>query len=269
MQPAEGGGGARTARRWAPVVVAGVVLVAVLLAVVLSSASGDSGDDDAGAPPATGGSSPPPVDGVVTFSRAAEEGIEVDWTSTCDTERGRWAMPSNYAAECVGPFDGDNGGATSAGITEDTIRVVVYEAAADAFVDAILKVIRGDDTTEDARATWAGFVELFEAYYETYGRDVELTFFQATGLSADEVAARSDAETIVAEHDPFAVIGGPFLTEAFSDELAARGVVHISAGASYASDYYAEQAPYLWSVLMTPDQAQIHLAEYIGKRLAG
>ena len=138
MQPSGSAGGGRTARRWAPVVVVAAIVVAVLAAVLFSSGGGDADDGATGAPPPSEGSAAEPVEGVVTFSRATSEGIEVDWPDTCDTERGRWAMPSNYAAECVAPFDGDNGGATSAGVTGDTIRGVIYEAADDPFVDAIL-----------------------------------------------------------------------------------------------------------------------------------
>ena len=35
-------------------------------------------------------------------------------------------IPYTYAAPCVKPFTGDNGGATAQGVTADSIKVVVY-----------------------------------------------------------------------------------------------------------------------------------------------
>ena len=35
-------------------------------------------------------------------------------------------IPYTYAAPCVKPFTGDNGGATADGVTADSIKVVVY-----------------------------------------------------------------------------------------------------------------------------------------------
>ncbi len=35
-------------------------------------------------------------------------------------------MPDFFAADCYAPFTGDNGGATSPGVTADEITIVVY-----------------------------------------------------------------------------------------------------------------------------------------------
>ena len=37
-------------------------------------------------------------------------------------------LKSVYAPPCVEPFEGDNGGATSAGVTADAVTVVFYRA---------------------------------------------------------------------------------------------------------------------------------------------
>ncbi len=269
MQPAQGdaGGSSRILRRWGPVAAIVVVVGVVAAAVVLSG-----GDDEEPTGSGSGdgsGSATEPVEGVVTFSEAEEEGIEVDWPATCDTATGRIAIPTNYAAECVAPFEGDNGGATSNGVTADTITVVVYESPPDPFVDTIFDILNVDDTPEQAAETLQGFVDIYDSYYETYGRSVELVRFSGTATSVDEVAARSDAQTIVEQYDPFMVWGGPLLTDAFADELAANGVLNISLTATMADQYYADRDPSLWTVLMTSEQNMLHVGEYVGKRLAG
>src|SRR5690606_8481563 len=118
--------------------------------------------------------------------------------------------------------------------------------------------------------TYEAFLPYFEEFYETYGRKVELIVYEGTGNAIDEVAARADAVKIAQEIQPFAVWEGPLLTDAFADELAAQGILNIGlAGGGFQPDYYAERSPYLIQVGQSPGQNRVHLAEYIGKRLAG
>ena len=208
--------------------------------------------------------------GVIPFSVAEEEGLDIDWPETCDTERGAVAVPSFFAPECYAPFEGDNGGATARGVTQDSIRVVLYESQDN---DPILDPITGlvsDDRPAELTETYQAFLPYFNEYYETYGREVELIVYRATGNALDEVAARADAVQIAQEIQPFAVFDGPWLTSAFADELAAQGVLHISLlGGSQEPDYYAEADPYMFQIGISPRQGREHVAEYIGRRLAG
>lgn len=269
------GGGGSTARRYLPLI--GIVVVIAVVAVIAAT-SGRGGED------ASGGSSGGTAEGgytytsawgeeitlpkgVLPFSVAEELGIDVAWPATCDTERGTAAVPSFFAPECFAPFTGDNGGATATGVTGDTIKVVLYQAPDD---DAILDAIAGavtDDKPADTIATYQGLLPYFEKYYETYGRKVEYVVYQATGSAIDEVAARAAAAEIAEDIRPFAVFGGPAITTAFSDELGARGVVHVGAGGP-SSEYFVERDPYLLGVGMSAWQVRQHLIEYIGKQLA-
>lgn len=263
METADGGdrGSGRGLRRYGALVAVGAV---VLIVLVVVSVGDDGGDGDAGD---DGGAGAP--EGAVSFSQAEAEGLDVDWPDTCDVETGRIAIPSNFAVECHAPFSGDNGGATSPGVTADSVRIVWYVPPEDPLVDAIVGAIEGDDTPEEQEATLRGFMDLYRDYYELYGRRIELIRFDGSGTSGDEVAARADAVQIAEELQPFMVWGGPFLTDAFAEELAARGVLNMSLAAALPSDFYREHAPYLWTTLMAPDQVNIHVAEYLGKRLAG
>lgn len=208
-------------------------------------------------------------EGVIPFSVAEENDLDIDWPDTCDTERGTAAVPSFFAPDCFAPFDGDNGGPTARGVTEDTIRVVLYQAPdEDAILDAIAGAVT-NDTPEEVSATYERFLPFFEEFYETYGREVELIVYEAEGTAIDEVAARAAAAEIAEEIEPFAVWGGPLLTGAFADELAARGILSLGGAVGDTPEYFEERDPYLFNITMGPWQVRQHLGEYIGKRLSG
>ena len=63
----------------------------------------------------------------MTPEKAELLGEDVDFGPTCDTDLGRIMLKSVYAPPCVEPFEGDNGGATSAGVTADEVTVVYYQ----------------------------------------------------------------------------------------------------------------------------------------------
>ena len=208
-------------------------------------------------------------DSIVTFTEASDADMvdEIDWGDRCNTELGQLAYPAFSAGECVAPWEGDNGGETYPGVTADSIKVVVYVAPEiDPVIDFVTDAIKNDDTGTDVFETHQGLVELYGSYFETYGRTVELVRYDATGVSTDEVAAIADAETIVREHRPFMVWGGPALQGVvFQETLAANEVMCLCGSGVTARDNY----PYLISFSKSAEQSRILLAEYIGKRLAG
>ena len=220
------------------------------------------------------GTSAAPSGGEITFplsfSDAEEQGIEVEWDERCDTERGTVAVPDFFAPECYAPFEGDNGGATAPGVTGDSIKVVYYLAQEeDPIINYITDAINSDDTIEQQIETMQNVVRFYQTYYETYGRDVELIPFVATGGAADEVAARADAVRIAEEIQPFVVWQGPLLTPAFGDELAARGVMCISCVPGQPTEFYEERAPYVWAIDGSQQQKQDHVFEFVSKQLIG
>ena len=114
--------------------------------------------------------------------------------------------------------------------------------------------------------TWCA---IYQTYYETYGRTVELIPFVATGGAADEVAARADAVRIAEEIQPFVVWQGPALTPAFGDELAARGVMCISCVPGQPTEFYEEREPFVWAIDGSQQQKQDHVFEFVSKQLIG
>ncbi len=264
-------GGSNALKRYGPLIAILVVVAVVAVIAIVVSSGGD--DDDTATTDTTGASSDQALpEGVMTWSEAERQGITdtIEWGERCNTETGTLAYPSFFAGECYAPFTGDNGGETATGVTADTIKIVQYlTPETDPTIDFITSAIQVDDTNQQTADTVRGFIELYETYYELYGRTIELEVFEGTGPSEDEVAARADAVTIAEEIKPFAVLGGPLLTPAFADELAARQVLCIGCTPSQDEQFYAERAPYVWGVGNNAEQGNTHLAEYIGKRLAG
>ncbi|MFM8381055.1 MAG: hypothetical protein ACKOA6_03525 [Actinomycetota bacterium] len=276
MQPASstgsGSGTSGSLKKWGPLAAIAVVAAAII-AVVASSGGGDDEETAVSSPVAS--TEAPTAEGEwqypLSYPEAEELGIAetIDWGERCDTERGRLAVVDYFAPFCMAPFEGDNGGATATGVTGDTITIVHYQGPDnDPVIAYITDAIKADDTNAQEFDTVANLLPYFERYYEFYGRKVEIVRYESTGLATDEVTARADAQRIAEEYSPFAVVGGPALTNAFADELAAREIVCISCGGGSA-EWFAERDPYVWGIDGSAAQKQVHVAEFIGKQLAG
>ena len=99
-------------RRYGPL--AAVLLVLAIVAGVSVVTSGsDEGDDSTDAGVASPAGDLP--EGVVTWSMAQEQGLDVTFPDTCDTESGMVAIPFYFRTECLADVEGDNGGETAAG----------------------------------------------------------------------------------------------------------------------------------------------------------
>jgi hypothetical protein len=279
---AEGDGvGARPPRRQPPWVTAAKRYGPIALVVALIGAAvlvfGGGGDDDDGDGDATAGGNASEEDlirsGPMTPEKAELEGeTDIDFGPNCDTETGRIRLVSVYAPPCVEPFEGDNGGATSPGVTADTVKVVQYipDPALNPLAAATISGAGADVSPETAIETIAGFVDLYNKLFETYGRTVDVEPYIGTGAGDDVAAAKADAIAI-AEKDPFMVVGGPQTgaSPAFASELASRGIVcGPQCALSLPQSLVDEYEPYLWQAGPVPNQAAALAAEAIGK-LAG
>ena len=247
-------------RRYGPL--AAVLLVLAIVAGVSVVTSGsDEGDDSTDAGVAAPAGDLP--EGVVTWSMAQQQGLDVTFPDTCDTESGMVAIPFYFRTECLADVEGDNGGETAAGITEDTIRVVAWLPNEDDPIFGIVRQALGvDDSIEDIRQTYENLVEIFQRYYQTYGRTVDLQFVEASGTMLDPVAARADA-LAAAEMDPFAVLGGPLLASTWTEELHARGITCL------ACPGISDPEPYAFGLLPSTSQLREHVVSYLSAKLAG
>ncbi len=290
MQPAsagDGGGDKKSTalKRYGPIV-AILAVVAIGVGALVASGGDDKKSADsvpssppgtspaAGSTPTSGapaGSTPPAsITFPLSFSQAKKQGITVDWGKRCDTTVGRVAVPDFFAAECYAPFTGDNGGATATGVTKDEITIVYYQGiASDPIISYITDAVKVTDTNAQQAETMQSIIDYYQTYYETYGRKVKVIPFEGSGIANDETAARADAVRIAKDIKPFMVWGGPALTSAFGDELAANKVMCLACTPGQPPDWYVKRDPYVWGIASGAEQAQVHVLEMIKKQLIG
>ncbi len=196
------------------------------------------------------------------------------------TDNGR----TSFALEGSGPYcvspwpDGkDNGGATAQGVTDDSVKVVIYienqqQAAGGSGSQApVNQVTKETGTVPDAiRDTLTAFEHAQETMqpYQTWGRTIDFQVFEASG--ADEAAQNADATTVAAmkpflvyDQTKWATGGAPV----FAAALAAKKIVTVSA--STTPDIGKQQDPYRWANA-ADDTASVPLtASFVGRSLAG
>lgn len=248
-------------RRYGPIA-AVMVVVAGLVAVAFAGGDDTDGDGDASTltqPAAPAGELP---EGVVTWQMAQDDDLDVSFPDTCDTESGLVAIPFFFRAECVATSDVE-GGDTATGVTSDTITVVAWlPNDADPIFAIVRQALGIDDSVEQVEQTYRGLAEVFQRYYETYGRTVEVEFVQASGSMLDPVAARADALR-AAEYEPFAVLGGPLLASTWTEELHARGIVCM------ACPGISDPEPTGFGIQPNQGQIRTHVVSYVAAKLAG
>lgn len=272
--PRSPNGLSKAAKRYGPFVVVAVVIVAAIAIF-----GGGDGDDEDGGSEQASGQADSSVDrdelirnGPMTPERAELEGeTDVDFGPNCDPETERIKLPMVYAPPCVVPFDGDNGGATSSGVTEDEILLVRYETdpSMDPLLAAQIAATGAEINPETALQTAQDYLAVYQQAFETYGRTVRVEPFVGSGPSDDAQAALADARAI-ADLEPFAVIGGPQRqTGTFAEAIAAEGILCVGTCAVAVPENIIEAGyPYIWPLGPTTNEAAAMAAEMIGK-LAG
>jgi hypothetical protein len=174
------------------------------------------------------------------------------------------SMLEGQGPVCVKPWtDGDdNGGATSPGVTADTITLVALvpsEAQATA-TGATQRSTKQKGKYQDA---FHDLLLPLMRYYETWGRDIDLRFVESSGV--DEAAQRADAVRIK-ELEPFAVMDVvPAGLDVLDAELANSKILTFGYATSFSEAL--QQAPYRWGHSDTQANAS-NGAEVIGKQLA-
>ena len=179
-------------------------------------------------------------------------------------------IPISSAAPCVEPWDEseDNGGATAQGVTADEILVVLYKGQPDPLQQALVEDAGANTDPDLNNQVQEDYIDLFADVYETYGRTVRVEVLEASGLPDDATAAQADALRAI---DFEAVRGGR------RPHHGRRGTRRSTTPASSASAAPRPRArrrspkapPTCGRPGMTPEQADIHLAEMVGKQLVG
>ncbi len=181
----------------------------------------------------------------------------------CRTD-GRQYGISKYMPPCV-DYSGDNGGATAQGVTKDKVLVVRYISQVDPATQAILQGANLADDPAVVRNSVAAIMKYANQHYQTYGREIVLQNFNASGADDNDDALKADAQKIAKDIKAFAVFAGPL--PVFGRELAQLGVVCICT-VTNSSKFYTDNPPYIFGSLPTSTEYAQSIAEYIGKRVA-
>jgi len=185
---------------------------------------------------------------------------------------------SPYSPSCV-HFSGSNGGATSRGVTGDTITISYREGQQrddgnDSKQDSELKKKAQDagiqSSPADQKRELDTLVNYFNSNYQLYGRKVKLVRYTGRGDMQSEVAgsgqeaANADAVKAAQEIKAFADLSA--LTQPYMDALVRQKVIAIG-GLHMPASYYKARAPYAWGQLVDCTTLMNSAVDLIKKRL--
>jgi hypothetical protein len=177
-------------------------------------------------------------------------------------------IESVYSPDCTPAFVGDNGGATTRGVTATEIRI--------AFAPDLSGAMGGDDCGEiteakpgegDARRTYGLLRDWYNQNLELSGRKLRFYYAGAADGTADEEAARSRVVKMRQEYDVFGAIGefnATIAKEAARNEIAYMGNIVVSG-----DTFYRNLQPWVWGSRAHSTRAVDMGAEYLCRRLAG
>ena len=161
-----------------------------------------------------------------------------------------------YSPPCIS-FSGDNGGATSQGVTGDTIDVT-FRISADEIlgVDSLVNRIAGKSTSSqfsetraDVERTVQDLIDYFNKNFQLYGRKIVVHFYDGQGQllnefqNAGQAQANADALT-VAQQGAFAEAFA--ISQPYAEALSAQHVLNF--GTVFMSQqWFQQRAPYAYS----------------------
>jgi len=220
-----------------------------------TGASGPAGTNVAGGRTAGAAGPGGPGAGVVTRGRDCPGGDEQDKNST-------------YSPPCL-DFSGGNGGATSKGVSADTITVAMREP--ETFDVGQNNQGRITDTPADLKRSTLAYVDYFNRVYQAYGRKVQVVFYKpkvpllAGYAGGNQEEANADALTVGQQIKAFADLtaGAP----AYADALVRQGVIGFGTF-HMPKSWYQARAPYAWAGLPDCTWLAEQSIDYVVKRLA-
>jgi hypothetical protein len=178
-----------------------------------------------------------------------------------------------YSPPCVS-FSGNNGGATTRGVTGSTITVS-YRITSDPSFQQTLAAIGGAqfaDTQADVNRTIDGLADYFNSHFQFYGRKLKFVFYKGQGSQTNELLgggqqqASDDALKVATSIKAFADMSA--VTEPYADSLSRDKVMNF--GVPYMSkDWFAARAPYSWSIATDCTGVSDAVAEVGVRELAG
>lgn len=204
--------------------------------------SSGSGPSPSSGPAASGG----PIAPVAT-SGVSRSGV------TCGNGARQFSF-SKYAPLCVPAYSGNNGGATTHGVTASTITIVYRNRSSgeSAAISAATGTAEGGTDPQYVQ-DMNTYIDYFNKVFELYGRKVVLKAFNGQGDYVQEDQgqdlAAAEADAVTARDDgAFADVSFPLgsSTQPYEEDLARQGV--LSMGATYMpQSWFGQFAPYEYS----------------------
>lgn len=191
-------------------------------------------------------------------------------TSHC-TEDGRQHDVLATAPQCQPVFEGDNGGATYRGVTEDEIRLLWFVEDENEQVGALLEAAGTGASVEDQRAFFDAMEDFLNEHYEFYGREITITRHVAEGCPQsppDIPQCRAAARAAVEEFEPAVVVWPtPIYPDVF-DEFAREQVITFG-GWHVDQEVFRTRRPFRWDLNMDGTTSMDFVGEYYCNKLAG
>ncbi|HET9076117.1 MAG TPA: hypothetical protein VFN68_04230, partial [Acidimicrobiales bacterium] len=156
-----------------------------------------------------------------------------------------------YSPPCM-TFSGNNGGATSMGVTASTINVTFRLTSDQSFQQTLAQLAGASlkDTNADTERTVQALAQYFNSHFQFYGRKIVVHFYNGQGSLSNELLGTGQAQ---AEADALTVKSMKAFgdlsaeSEPYADALAKQGVMAF--GDPYMSRaWHTQHAPYTWSV---------------------
>jgi len=205
---------------------------------------------------------------------AGEEGRAATGDVPLCTDRTDQIPGDPYSPPCLS-FSGSNGGGTTRGVDDKTIRVAYRVTPDTDYASVIQQMAASDikpDTPESVQRTLRVLTQYINEHFQLYGRKIELVPYDGKGTVIGEIfgggqdAATADAVKVDAELNVFADISA--ITEPYANALARRKIVSMSA--PYVSDeWFQERRPYGWSLPPSCTLVSKAATEYANKKLFG
>jgi hypothetical protein len=150
-------------------------------------------------------------------------------------------------------FHGNNGGATSRGVSAKTITIAFRETSDPGFQQTLAQIggAQFSDTPADIERTINGLADYFNRNFQFYGRKLKFVFYKGQGSVTNELVgggqqnAGDDALKVATSLNAFGDMSA--VTEPYGDALAREHVM--SFGEPYMSaQWFQARAPYAWSI---------------------
>jgi len=193
-------------------------------------------------------------------------------------------FPSPYAPPCLPRFTGNNGGATSNGVTSSTIVLAQREFPSTANTQAVAAQAKnaGAALPQVTDQVQQVFLDYFNKAYELYGRHVVLQKVTGTGdattesLGQGQAQACADADTIANQMHAFGEVGLTFNdtfvsggTGPFSQCAAQQKLVEFNGNAYFDESTFQQQNPYVWNEATDCERIANQTADAFNKLLVG